>query len=218
MKKLLKKELALATAKLTWYFTAFGLMALIPGYPILVGAFFVSLGIFKSFEYAREANDILYCALLPIRKRDVVKAKYLSTVLFQMISFLIFALCTVLRMTVLKNAAPYVNNALMAANLTFLGFVLLIYAAFNTVFLGGFFKTAYYTGKPFLLFIIAAFLLVGIGEALHFIPGNEWINAMSGTDLPKQAQILAMSIVVYVLSGFVSLRKSQKRFEMIDIT
>ena len=215
--KLLKKELALATSKLTYFFTAFGLMALLPGYPILVGAFFVSLGIFKSFEYAREANDILYSVLLPIKKRDVVKAKYLSTILFQMMSFVIFSICTVIRMTVLRDVTAYVNNALMAANLTFLGFVLLIYTAFNVIFLGGFFKTAYYHGKPFIFFIIAAFLLVGIGEALHFIPGNEWLNAVSGADVLKQVQVLVFGIIIYVTGTLLSMRKAQKRFELTDI-
>ena len=215
--KLLKKELALATSPLSFYFTAFGLMALLPGYPILVGSFFVCLGIYKSFESAREANDILYSALLPVKKRDVVKAKYLSTVFIQMISFIIFAICTVLRMTVLKNGTAYVNNALMAANLTFLGFLLLIYTAFNVIFLGGFFKTAYYHGKPFIFFIIAAFLLVGIGESLHFIPGNEWVNAVSGKDVLRQIPVLLFGIVIYIIGTLLSMKKAQKRFELIDI-
>ncbi len=215
--KLLNKELRLATSPLSLYFTAFGLMALIPGYPILVGAFFVCLGIFQSFQYSREANDILYSALLPIRKRDVVKAKYISTVMFQMMSLTIFAVCTVLRMTALRDAAPYVNNVLMAANLTFLAFVLLIYTAFNTIFLCGFFRTAYYFAKPFIRFIVAAFIIVGIGEALHHFPGIGWVNAVSGSDVLRQIPVLAAGVVIYVSATLLSMKKSQERFEKIDI-
>ncbi len=215
--KLLKKDLMLATSPLSWCFTAFGLMALIPGYPILVGAFFVSLGIYQSFQYAREANDILYSALLPIRKRDVVKTKYLSTVMFQLLSFVLFALCTAIRMTVWKNAAPYAENPLMAANFTFLGFVLLIYTAFNTVFLGGFFKTAYYFGKSFVLFIVTAFLIVAVGEALHHFPGLGWLNAVSGADAVRQLPLFAVCAAAYIIGTLLSLRKSQTRFELIDL-
>lgn len=215
--KLLKKDLMLATSPLSWCFTAFGLMALIPGYPILVGAFFVSLGIYQSFQYAREANDILYSALLPIRKRDVVKTKYLSTAMFQLMSFVLFAVCTALRMTVFATAAPYLSNPLMAANFTFLGFVLLIYAAFNMIFLCGFFKTAYYFGKSFVMFIIAAFLLVAAGEALHHFPNLDWFNAVSGTGVVKQIPFFIGCAAVYVIATLLSLKKSQARFELIDL-
>ena len=66
--KLLKKDLRLALSPLTPLFLLFSFMALIPRYPILVGAFFVCLGVFYSFQQAREAGDILYTVLLPIRK------------------------------------------------------------------------------------------------------------------------------------------------------
>ena len=41
MKNLLKKELKLAASPLTWLFLVAAFMTMIPGYPILVGAFFV---------------------------------------------------------------------------------------------------------------------------------------------------------------------------------
>ena len=76
MIKLLRKEIKLAASPLSYLFIGFGLMAFIPGYPILVGSFFVCLGLFQSFQAAREANDILYTVLLPVAKGDVVRAKY----------------------------------------------------------------------------------------------------------------------------------------------
>ena len=76
MNNLLRKELKLSASPLSYLFIAFGLMTLIPGYPILVGAFFISFGIFQSYQTAREANDILYSALLPISKADVVRSKF----------------------------------------------------------------------------------------------------------------------------------------------
>ena len=60
MSALLKKELRLSASILSYLFIAFGAMAMLPGYPVLCGAFFVTLGIFQSFQSAREANDIVY--------------------------------------------------------------------------------------------------------------------------------------------------------------
>ena len=54
MNALLKKELRLSTLLLTWLFIGFGAMTLIPGYPILCGAFFITLGIFQRTRSARE--------------------------------------------------------------------------------------------------------------------------------------------------------------------
>ena len=65
MRDLLFKELKLSASPITWLFILFGAMFMIPGYPVLCGAFFVTLGIFYSFQAARESNDILYSALLP---------------------------------------------------------------------------------------------------------------------------------------------------------
>ena len=71
----------------------------------------------------------------------------------------------------------YRNNVLMNANLVYLGFVLVILGLFNLIFVGGFFRTAYKFAKPFVMFIIAAFLVVGIGETLFHIPGLSALNA-----------------------------------------
>ena len=62
MKNILKKEMTLSASILSYLFIAFGIMFFIPGYPILCGAFFVTLGIFQSFQNAREANDIVFSA------------------------------------------------------------------------------------------------------------------------------------------------------------
>ena len=76
MLKLLAKELKLTASILSYVFIVFALMAFLPGYPILVGTFFCCLGIFQTFQAAREANDITYTAILPVAKRDLVTARY----------------------------------------------------------------------------------------------------------------------------------------------
>ena len=91
MKNLLNKELRLATSPLAWLFLIFSVMTFIPGYPILMGCFFVCLGLFQSFQNARESNDILYTVLLPVRKADAVKAKYISVCFFEILALLLMA-------------------------------------------------------------------------------------------------------------------------------
>ena len=217
MTKLLNKEFRLAASPLSWIFLVAAAMTLLPGYPILMGAFFICFGVFHSFQNAREANDVLYTVLLPVRKADFVRAKYAFACTIQLIGFVLMAALTVLRMTVLAGGKAYVSNALMNASPLFLAFALLIFAAFNVFFLGGFFRTAYKFGMPFLTFGIATLLLIFVGEALHFIPGLGFFNTPSGERLGLQFALLAAAAVIYALATFLSCRVSMARFEKIDL-
>ena len=217
MNKLLKKELKLSASSLSYYFIAFALMTLLPGYPILMGAFFVSFGVFQSFQFGREANDIVYSALLPIAKGDVVKAKYAFAVFIELCGFALMAVLTLLRMTALKDAVVYTSNALMNANLVFLGFALVIFGCFNAVFIGGFFKTAYNFGKPFIGFIVTAVLVIGVAETLHHIPGLENLNTFGFEHMEVQLPALLLGAVLFAGLTVLSERKSIRKFERIDL-
>lgn len=181
MNKLLKKELRLTAAPITYFFLAFALMTLIPGYPILVGGFFITLGIFYTFQMARESNDILYTALLPCKKQDVVRAKYTFCVLIEL-----------------------------------LGWLLILFALFNSVFLGGFFRTAYGLGKPFILYSIAGFAVICLAEALHHFPGMAAMNSQT-EGFGMQLIVLAAGVLLFVGMTALSCRKAQKNFEQIDL-
>ena len=217
MKKLLYKEFSLATPLLTVLFLGFTVMTFIPGYPILCGVFFVCFGIFQSYQTAREDNDILYSSLLPIKKSDVVCAKYVSAVILQGIALVLFSIFTFIRMFFLGNSAVYTNNVLMGANFVFLGFVLLIFAVFNVIFIGGFFKTAYRYGKPFVLFITANFAIIAIAETLHHLPGMNWLNNLNFDSAVCQLPLLVCAVVIYVISTVISCKKSKALFEKLDL-
>lgn len=217
MKQLLIKEYKLTSCPLTFFFLAFTLMTMIPGYPILVGAFFVCLGIFYTFQFAREYNDVMYTALLPVAKCDVVKARYSFVITVEMIAFGLSTILTLIRMTILSTAKPYVENPLMNANFVYLGVYLIILALFNSIFVTGFFKTAYYFGKAFIVFSIAAFIVIGIMETLHHLPGLQVLNSCGWDAMGIQFGVLALGIVIYVLATRFSLKKSINQFELIDL-
>lgn len=217
MLKLLNKEIRLAASPLSFIFIAFSAMVMIPNYPILVGAFFVCLGIFYSYQFGREYNDTLYTALLPVKKSDAVKAKYAFAVMIQLISFAAFALLTVLRMTVLSDSAVYSGTALMQANPVFLAYVLIIFSVFNSVFIGGFFKSAYYVGKPFIAFTVLAFALIVIGETLHHIPGLEALNSANAENMKLQLTVLFCAAVIYIAGVIFSCKGSCRKFDKIDL-
>ena len=207
----------LSASVLSYLFIAFGFMFFIPGYPILCGVFFVTLGIFQSFQNAREANDIVFSALLPIAKKYVVRGKFLFSCFIELCSFALMAATVILRMTIFSESSLYRNNALMNANPFALGMALLIFGLFNFIFIGGFFKTAYKLGKPFLIYIIAAFITIGIGEALHHFPGLEMLNAFGFDHIIQQLGLFGIGALCFVFLTLLSYRRACEHFEIIDL-
>ena len=216
MKKLFYKEMKLSANPLSYWFITFSAMAMLPRYPILVGAFFICLGMFHTYQQIREYDDITYTVMLPVKKQDVVTAKYLFVLFIEGTAFILCTLLTIIRMKVLGNSAPYVTNQLMNANAAYLGYVLIVFAAFNGIFLAGFFKTAYQIGKPFILFCVVGFIIIIIGETLHHIPHLESLNDPSSVNAPQVA-ILVIGIAVFMLCTWVSYQKAVKDFQAIDL-
>ena len=217
MRNILRKEMLLSASILSYLFILFGFMFLIPGYPVLCSAFFVSLGLFQSFQSAREANDIVFSVLLPIAKKDIVKGKYLFVCLIEACSFVLMAVSVMLRMTVFSKSVAYLSNPMMNANLFALGMACVIFGLFNWIFVGGFFKTAYKFARPFVTFIIVCFLVIFVTEALHHIPGLEWLNAFGTDNIAIQIILLLAGIFIFLVITVLSYKKACKQFEQIDL-
>lgn len=217
MRNLLRKEMRLAASPLPYLFVLFGLMFFLPGYPVLCGAYFAALGIFQGFRNAREANDVVFSALLPVAKRDVVKGKFLFVCLIEGCAFLLMAVPTALRMTVLSQAAVYRDNALLNANLFALGTACVIFGLFNRIFVCGFFRTAYKLGPPFVLFSVVCFLVIAAAEALPHAPGLERLNACVAEEPVLQTCLLAAGILIFLLTTVLSYLRARGRFESVDL-
>ncbi|MBQ6388610.1 MAG: ABC-2 transporter permease [Mogibacterium sp.] len=217
MRNIMLKEMKLSASPLSYFFILFGSMFFLPGYPILCGAFFVTLGIYQGFQYAREANDIEFSALLPISKKDVVKGKYWFVCFIEGCSLILMLISALIRMTALSDSAVYRANALMNANLFAVGGALLVFGLFNTIFLGGFFRTAYNLGRPFIIYIIVSFLAIGVLEALHHIPGLEAVNAFGFEHIGLQLLLLTAGLAAFLIMTALSYRTSCRNFEKIDL-
>lgn len=109
------------------------------------------------------------------------------------------------------------TNPMMNANPAYLGWMLIVFTLFNTVFLGGFFKTAFNFGKPFVLFCIISFIWIAIVETLHHIPGLTWLNDTAALTDGRHWAILAVCLIIYVLVTWLSCKKSIKRFDEVDL-
>ena len=210
---LLYKELKLAAHPNLFVFMLMGALVIIPAYPYGIVFMFGCLAPYITFLYGRETNDIYYTALLPVKKRDVVRAKCLLLVLTQMIQIIISLPFAFLRLSVLPDGNP----AGIEANVAYYGFGFIIYAVFNIIFLTQFFGTAYKAGKAFLLAIIPAALIMVVMEASVHFPAFGWLDSVARPELIRQLPILIIGIAVYICFMIAAYRVSARRFEKVDL-
>lgn len=213
MFNLLYKELSLAAHPNLYVFTLFGVFVLIPSYPYGVMFLFGCLGPYITFLYGRETNDIYYTALLPVKKRDVVKSKCLLLVVAQIAQLLISLPFAFLRVPLLPGGNPVG----IEANVAFYGFGLIVYALFNLIFLPVFFKTAYKVGKAFILAVIPASLGIAVMEVLVHLPGLNWLDSIEPAVMMRQLPILISGIVLYGLGILAAYHISARRFAAVDL-
>lgn len=210
---LLGKELRLAAHPSTYIFIWMGALALIPAYPYGVVFFFGMLGIFQSIMYARETRDIYFTALLPVRKRDAVKAKLLLAAFVQLVQLLLSVPFAFLRTLYL----PEGNPAGMEPNIAWYGFGLMVYGIFDLVYFTQFYKTVYKAGVSFLIALIPVTLgIIAIESSVHF-PGLGWLDAMDGPALIRQIPILLAGAAVYAAANVLAYRVGARRLERVDL-
>ena len=198
MKTLLYKQLRLVCQPMTLVFCLFGAMLLIPAYPYTVMWFYVMLGLFFSFLNGREQKDVYYSALLPIRKRDTVKANCLFVGLIE------------LRAKLGIGDNPVGLNA----NVTLFACGLMLFAVFNAVFLLSFYRTAYKVGVSFVKACIVMAVAAFIMEAVVHFPA---LSRFNGYDLACQLPLLAAGLVIWCGSWPLIFRGAAARYEKVDL-
>ena len=167
MKALLYKQFRLVCHPMTLIFCLFGIMVLIPNYPYTVIFFYVMLGLFFTFLNIREQKDIYYSALLPVPKRDTVKAGCAFVVIIEVLSLVVLIPCSLLAV----HLQPGKDNLVgLDPNLALLAAGFLLYAVFNGVFLPSFYANGYKVGIAFLKAVIPTTLAMGALEALPHFP------------------------------------------------
>ena len=215
MKSLLKKEFTLSMHPTGILFLGLSAMLLIPNYPYLVSFFYTGLAVFFICLNGRENGDIPFMMLLPVAKRDLVRARFMTVVALQIAQIILSAPFAVLRQKIM----PEGNAAGMDANIALLGMAFVLYGIFNIVFLTGYYKDVSKVGVPFVLSSMAVFVWVGIVEAWTFIVPffKEKLDTPDTLFLTEKLMVLFVGVIVYVLLTFFAFKRSVCLFEKQDL-
>ena len=110
---LLKKEWKLVMMPVPLLFLLLSALVLVPNYPYYVTFFYTTLGIFLMMQFARENRDLYYMALLPVTKREMVRARFLLVLSVEALQVLVCVPFMLLRASYgsVKNAVGIEANA-----------------------------------------------------------------------------------------------------------
>ena len=214
MKKLLYKELRLALHPASVAFIFLSAMLLIPNYPYYVAFFYTCLGIFFTCLTGRENHDILYTAMLPVKKRDVVTARILFAIILQVIQ----VIAAIPFMFIRRSMPVPPNQVGMEANLAMLGIAFVLMGLFNLVFFGIYCKTPKKVGKSFVTATIVMFVAMLIAEILaHFPYISTVLDSFDAAYLPQRAAVFIAGLLIYVLLCAAAICSGRRGFEKYDI-
>ena len=214
MNALLYKQFRLVCHPMTLIFCLFGVMVLIPNYPYTVIFFYVMLGLFFTFLNIREQKDIYYSALLPVPKRDTVKAGCAFVVIIQVLSLVVLIPCSLLAAHLQPGKDNLVGLDPNAALLT-AGF--LLYAVFNAVFLPSFYANGYKVGIAFLKAVIPTTLVMMVLEALPHFPALTWLDDMDAATQVRLLPYFVAAVLLYGIGTVLTFRRAAAQYEKVDL-
>lgn len=148
--------------------------------------------------------------MLPIRKRDTVKANCLFVGLIELLALVIAIPFALLRAKLGIGDNPVGLNA----NVTLFACGLMLFAVFNAVFLLSFYRTAYKVGVSFVKACIVMAVAAFIMEAAVHFPA---LSRFNGYDLACQLPLLAAGLVIWCGSWPLIFRGAAARYEKVDL-
>jgi len=215
MKQLLKKEFRLAMHPTNYLFLLLSAMLVIPNYPYYVIFFYTALGLFFLCLNARETHDIPYTMVLPVRKRELVKARILFAVAIELSQFVVAIPFAILR----QNLNIPGNQVGMDANLALFGLSLLMMGLFNLTFFPVFYGNPNQVGKAFIGGSTVVFFYIVVAEAMdHAVPFfRDQLDTPDPQFFMPKLFIVIGGAIGFALCNMLAYKLSAARFEKLDL-
>lgn len=212
---LLRKEFRLSVHPTSLLFLGLSAMLMIPNYPYLVVFFYTALGIFFTCLTGRENQDVVYTMLLPVSKRDAIRARILLAALLEAAQ----TLCCIPFIALRQWLMPAPNLAGLDANVALLGFGLAVMGVFNRSFFGVYCRNVKHVGRAFITGSTAMFLCICVVEtSAHTVP---WVRDVLDTPdpqhMPVKVCVLGLGMAVWLLLTARTLHCGAKGFAMQDL-
>ncbi|MEF3307487.1 ABC-2 transporter permease [Paenibacillus sp. GYB004] len=217
MYNLLMKELKLGVSPFFYIMPLLtGALMLIPGWLyFLVILYFCFITIPNMFAGYKNQNDLIFSSMMPVTKKDIVRARVSVIVILELIHIVVAMLYGVMTLRLYPN----LKYIFFAPSFGFWGLCFVMLAIFNIIFISMYYKTAYKYGAPAFVAIAAAILFAGGAEWLG-IQNSFVFDLLKGTgadNLAIQLSILITGFTIFAIFTIIAYHIANKRFEKVEI-
>ena len=214
--KLLMKEWKLCMHPMGYIMLLCAALILVPGYPYGVSCFYMGLAIFFICLTAREDHDAAYTLMLPVTRRDAVKARILFCTVLEVADLLLMAV-----FILVKNALGSIPNpAGLDAGVALIGEGMILFAIFNMVFFPIYYSDINKPGKAFLFGAGAVFawiILEVVGTyAIPFF--RDVLDRPDPENMSDKLLFTLAGLALFAAGTAWSVKQSVKKFEAVDLS
>lgn len=215
MKNLLVKEFRLSMHPTVAIFMALSCLLVIPNYPYYITFFYTGLGIFFTCLSGRENRDVYYSATLPVRKADVVTARFAFVVIVEAVQLLL-----AIPFAVIRQRLPLPGNLVgMDANVAFFGLSLVMLGLFNLSFFRVYYRDVKRVGAAFALAstVMGVFIMAAetCDHAVTFF--RDELDTPDPRFLPAKLAVLGAGLLAFIALTAVAYRRSVRDFAAQDL-
>jgi hypothetical protein len=217
MYNLVMKDLKLGVNPMFFAFPfLIGALMFVPGWLyFLVPLYFCWITIPNMFAGFRSQNDLMFTAILPVIKQDIVKARVTVIVILELLHVgvaMIYGMITF-------RLYPHLTYYFFAPHMGFWGLCFVMLGIFNIIFISVYYKTAYKYGGATTASITGAMLFAGVAQWLgvdnSFV--SDTFNGTGADDMGLQTSILFAGIVIFIALTLMAYRIAVKRFLKVEI-
>lgn len=216
MKNLLYKELKLTITPFFFVLPILtGALMLIPSWLyFFVLLYFCFITVPNLFAMSKADNDIGFSVMMPVRKSDVVKARFMSIMILELLHIILAVVYAII-----NNNIYNIPNFFMDPNVAFFGLIFIMYGIFNAILLPMFYKTGYKYGLPVIIGNIFAVLFAASIEVLVLLNPTvrTYLKGTTSSMVMVQVIILLVGILIFFGLAMLSYKRSVKNFEVIDV-
>lgn len=202
-----------------WFFVLplfMGALMLIPGWIyFIVPLYFCMITVPNIFGGFKSQNDLLYCSMMPVTKKDIVKARIIVIVIMELVHLLVAMIFSIFTL----RLYPKMTYFFFEPHLGFWGLCFIMMAIFNIILLSMYYKTAYKYGAAITVSIVVAMLFAGIVQWVGI--QNSWVNSIfygsGANNTLLQFTIFILGIIIFITFNFIAYRIAVKRFLQVEI-
>jgi hypothetical protein len=219
MYNLVKKDLILGINRMFFIFPALlGLLMLIPSWVyFLVPMYFFWISVPNMFNNFKTQNDMLFTSMMPVTKRDMVKARIAVIAILELLHVGFAAIFGVVHDFVYANMN--IGYQFFAPSMGFWGLCLVMMAIFNIVLIPLYYKTAYKFSVPLILATASAMIFAGVVQwlGIRIKSVSDIFNVTIAEHIGLHASILAAGIVIFAAFALIAYRIAVRRFLQVEL-